>query len=95
MEKFGKVLIATILGGVLGVSLLVIVTVAGSIYAYFAKVDLLIPGVLRAWFTEENGLPAFNFAPHAVGMLTVIVMVAGIAMVKSLSSLRRREEPSR
>lgn len=75
-----------IVGALLGVAGLFLAIVAAIGYAYVTEDMALLPWVVTAWFTTEDGLPAMNFVPNALGMLGVIVVVAtGYVFVASRS----------
>lgn len=65
-----------ILGVLLGVAVTFLIVVAVTAIAYVNGVQIVLPGVLDVWFTHENGLPAMNLRPQAVGLGVVVAVVA-------------------
>jgi len=73
-------------GLALGVAVVFLAVVGAVAFAYTTGADVLIPGVFEGWFTEENGLPALNFRPNAIGIGTAVLV---IAVLFALLGLRR------
>lgn len=79
--------LAVLTGILLGVAVLFLALVSTGATAWFTDGPATIPGILRVWFSEENGTRAMNFKPHGIGMLTFILIIA--ALYFSASFLRR------
>lgn len=50
--------------------------VAAVGFAYVTATAVHFPGIIQAWFTTENGMPALNFEPNFAGMLVWVGVVA-------------------
>lgn len=76
MNTLGNLIARVILGLLLGAAVVFIVLACGVGYAFFSGQQLVLPGLLEAWFTTENGLPALNFRPQFTGMAIAVAAVA-------------------
>lgn len=79
-------------GAVVGAVLVVLglVVVLGS--AFLTSSDVHLPGVISAWSSTENGLPALVFEPHPLGLLVVVIAIAVVSTRRGLA--RRRPRPT-
>jgi len=77
-------MVMTLSGVVFGAAALFLGLVAAAGIAFVTHGQTLIPGVFKAWFTSENELPALNFEPNVIGMMTVVAVLAGFYTVKAL-----------
>lgn len=81
MKTVAKMITALLGGLVTGICLLFIVLVAAVGFAYVTTQSVHLPGIINAWFTTENGMPALNFEPNFVGMLVAVLVVAAVIVV--------------
>jgi hypothetical protein len=88
MNKTVRIFLGAIGGVAVGVSLLFLGIVAAVAYAWMTTTEVHVPGIIKAWFTEENGAPALNFEPNGTGMLVVIAICAVIPVLAALRSRR-------
>lgn len=71
-----RIVLSAIGGILIGCAVLVIVLIGSVAFAWATGTRAYLPGVFDAWITEENGMPAVNFVPNALGMLAVVVVIA-------------------
>lgn len=83
MSFFPKLMTAMIEGILAGISLLFIGSVAAVGFAYTMEKSVHLPGLFKAWFTTENGMPALNFDPNFLGMLTWIITATAAFCLRS------------
>jgi hypothetical protein len=81
MKTTSKMITALVGGFVTGVCLLFIALVAAVGFAYVTTQSVHLPGIIHAWFTTENGMPALNFEPNFIGMLVAVLLVATITVL--------------
>ena len=82
--------IRSALGGMfVGVVVLVIGLIASLGFVWATRSRAYLPGIVEAWFSEESGLPAVNFAPNPWGMLAVALLILALMAVASLRRWRR------
>jgi hypothetical protein len=72
----------------IGIAVVFLAVVGAVAFAYATGTDVLIPGVFEGWFTQENGLPALNFRPNGIGIVVVVVVIAGLFAVLGLRRKR-------
>lgn len=89
MKLFSNLMIAAISGILTGASLLFLAIVAATGFAYLTSSSIYLPGIIQAWFTTENDMPALNFNPNFTGMLGWIGVVA---VMFCLTAWRRTRE---
>lgn len=94
MGSVPKLIASCCAGVALGVSVLFLGLVAASSFAFTSDGEVYLPGVFRAWFTQENGLPAMNFAPNFSGMAIVVIAIALAYVGGSLGISARLRRPA-
>jgi hypothetical protein len=78
MTTMLKIFVNSIAGFALGAAVLFLGLVAAVGFAFATEGRVFLPGVLTAWFTTENDLPALNFEPNLFGMLAVILVITAL-----------------
>lgn len=86
MNKSIRIIVGAFGGIAVGMSLLFLGIVAAVAYAWVTTTPVYVPGIIKAWFTVENGAPALNFEPNGTGMLVFIAVCGIVAIVASLRS---------
>ncbi|GAA2564119.1 hypothetical protein GCM10009861_25150 [Neomicrococcus aestuarii] len=68
-------MMAAVSGVFTGASLVFLVIVGALGFTYATPKAVHLPGLIQAWFTTENAMPAVNFQPNFAGMLVKSVWV--------------------
>lgn len=76
-------------GLVLGIAVLFLGIMLAVGFAFTTNGNVFLPGLLKAWFTTENSLPAINLEPNFLGMLVIIIAVAAVYTFFAFQSNKR------
>jgi hypothetical protein len=75
-------------GLILGVFVVFIGVVGALVLALTSTGQILIPGIISVWTSQENDATALSFEPNLTGMAATVVCLAGIYVAVAL--VRRR-----
>lgn len=78
MKLLPKMMMAAVSGVFTGASLVFLVIVGALSFTYPTTKAVHLPGLIQAWFTTENAMPAVNFQPNFAGMLVLVGVVAAM-----------------
>ncbi|PPH21732.1 hypothetical protein [Rathayibacter toxicus] len=84
-----KFVARSITGFFVGISVLLVGIVALIAYAFVTGAEVYLPGVIKAWFTRENDMPALNFEPNGIGMVIAIISLALLYVCSTFQQSRR------
>ena len=88
-----RLVLSVFTGMTLGVAVVFLTLVSAVAYAFATGSTAFIPGVLTAWFTTENDLPALNFQPNGVGLLVAVGLISAIFVGFAALHIRRAKRP--
>ncbi|KGJ81779.1 hypothetical protein GY21_01510 [Cryobacterium roopkundense] len=90
-----KIILSVFTGLVLGVTLVFLTLVAAVTYAFATGTTATVPGMLTAWFTTENNLPALNFEPNGTGLMVAVFIVTAIVVALAVRlTLKHKHSPA-
>ncbi|WP_194948751.1 hypothetical protein [Actinomyces trachealis] len=76
MLRISHISVSFVTGLFFGLATVFVLCSISTLLAYSLGRSISIPFVYRAWFTEENGMPALNFMPHGSGILVASTLIA-------------------
>lgn len=90
MNLATKLVVSAFSGLVGGAAIVLIVLMACLGTAFWASTDVVIPGVFAAWVTSENDLPALTFRLNGIGILVIVLSIAGLSMLGTLWTMQKK-----
>ena len=86
-----RIIAHAIAGVVIGFSSVFIAAAACLVAAFVGRTRVVLPGIIDAWTTTENGAAAINIDPSIVGMLVAALVIAvAYTALSSAAVLRQR-----
>lgn len=85
-----RIISHAIAGVVIGFSSVFIAVAACLVAAFVGNTRVVLPGIIDAWITTENGAAAINIDPNFVGMIIAALVIAAVYTTLSAAAVLRR-----
>ncbi|MFK4789236.1 hypothetical protein [Microbacterium sp. ZW T5_56] len=85
-----RIISHAIAGVVIGFSSVFIAVAACLVAAFVGSTRVVLPGIIDAWITTENGAAAINIDPNFVGMIVAALVIAALYTALSTAAVLRR-----
>ncbi|WP_402845520.1 hypothetical protein [Microbacterium sp. GXS0129] len=85
-----RIIAHAIAGIVIGFSSVFIAAAACLVAAFVGRSRVVLPGIIDAWTTTENGAAAINIDPSFTGMLIAALVIAVVYTALSSAAVMRQ-----
>lgn len=86
-----RILVQTLAGLAIGVSLVFLASAAALVLAFATSSRVAIPAVIEVWTSREsNGTTALEFVPDVGGAVVVVLVIAAAYAIATVAVGRRR-----